>query len=162
MLIMILFNLDYIILSKIPRNLELQNKKYLQYFHRISRESKYKRQQQMKFIGYAANYDSKPVYMWIDGKTNSFRNQNEFGSTTISPSNVAQRRSYKVIAEEVGLIPDTTLRDTENEPITIETLWENYKDRLMVKKADITIAELQSVADANGIQWLYDYLKKCY
>lgn len=58
------------------------------------------------------------------------------------------------------------LRNSQSQTIKmsaeVTNLWNSYKDRILAKNPNATEADLQKHANINGIDWLTDYLKKCY
>ena len=55
----------------------------------------------------------------------------------------------------------TTQPSTSVEPI-VENLWSEFKERILAKNPTSTIEDLQTQADKRGVEWLSNYLKKCY
>ena len=54
--------------------------------------------------------------------------------------------------------PSSSVKPTND----INALWNEYKERILAKHPNVTEADLQNQADKQGINWLTEYLKKCY
>lgn len=76
---------------------------------------------------------------------------NMFNAAGPIPSNIVFNEDFN------KLIFTTPTATTE-----VTNLWNSYKDRILAKNPNATEADLQKHADINGIDWLTDYLKKCY
>lgn len=43
-----------------------------------------------------------------------------------------------------------------------QSLWDDYKERILAKNPKATKEEMDKVVEKNGFEWLVEYLKKCY
>lgn len=65
----------------------------------------------------------------------------------------------QIVGNKVITDPDITVRRETSE---VESLWLNYSDKILTKKPDYTFDQLKRSVDKYGIDYIRDYLAKCY
>ncbi len=105
------------------------------------------------------------VFRNIEGKDISnegqFKARFKVSKSKTTSNERAQLEAFGFTFETAESTPTNKALQVEQKD-EVQELWDEYKSRILTKNPEANIEDIKQAANTKGIQWLRDYLKKCY